>query len=228
MIPKQITYQDVVRALRFVAINSYPNNRKSKTWDLHFEGETYPPKYIISKAAEFSSYGKFFYHNQFDSGDARNYLRKLKFTVLQRDKFSNIIILDDLVPHNQKRKSKKDLMIALQRLTKLPPAHKEVIIEQTLRGDSPLIKVLKEIYNYKCQMTGCNAIIRKKNGELYCEVAHISPFSRTKTSIPDNLIVLCPNHHKEFDLGDREITDQSENMILGILNGRKFKFVLKL
>jgi predicted restriction endonuclease len=37
-----------------------------------------------------------------------------------------------------------------------------------------------------------------------------------------NLLVLCPNHHKEFDHGNLEISEQTENKIRGIINGKEF------
>jgi predicted restriction endonuclease len=37
-----------------------------------------------------------------------------------------------------------------------------------------------------------------------------------------NLLVLCPNHHKEFDHGKLEIEMQTETSIEGKLNGKEF------
>ena len=68
----------------------------------------------------------------------------------------------------------------------------------------------------------------KRDGSLYCEVIHITPFSQTKSSRPGNLTVLCPNHHKEFDLGDCSIISRNANKVSGILNGRVFEFTLKV
>lgn len=226
MIPKQINHRDVLRALKYISANGYPLIRKSRTWDLHYEGELYPPKYVISKAAEFSSYGKFFFQNQFDSGDARNYLHKIGFEVKLRDKYSDIVVLDDFIPKN-KTVTKTDLRNALKKFESLANERKSRIIEQTNRGDTPLVKLIKKLYGYKCQMPSCKALIKKKNGEIYCEVAHITPYSKTKSSHPINLVVLCPNHHKEFDLGALRITFRNNKLIKGVLNGKKFQFKLK-
>ena len=45
------------------------------------------------------------------------------------------------------------------------------------------------------------------DGSFYIEAAHIKPKSQQGTETPDNILILCPNHHKEFDLGKREIIE---------------------
>jgi len=42
-------------------------------------------------------------------------------------------------------------------------------------------------------------------------------------SILGNLLVLCPDHHKEFDYGDLKIIEQTENKLMGSLNGKIFE-----
>lgn len=66
---------------------------------------------------------------------------------------------------------------------------------------------------------------RAKAG-FYVEVAHIQPVCKGGQSVIGNLLVLCPNHHKEFDVGDGEILEQSTDMIRGRLNGRDFEIRL--
>ena len=62
-----------------------------------------------------------------------------------------------------------------------------------------------------------------KNGINYVEVAHIRPVRKGGQSIIGNLVVLCPNHHKEFDLGDLKIMEQNEKILIGVLNNKEFK-----
>ena len=35
----------------------------------------------------------------------------------------------------------------------------------------------------------------------------------------ENILLFCPNHHKEFDLGETEIKYQDKNKIIIIMNG---------
>ncbi len=58
---------------------------------------------------------------------------------------------------------------------------------------------LKELYNYSCQV--CGRAIRLDNRQ-YAETHHVKPRNGHKgEDYWDNMIVLCPNHHVEFDNG---------------------------
>lgn len=96
------------------------------------------------------------------------------------------------------------------------------IINSVIRNDGKLVKLLKKAANYKCQYPSCNSIVKMKNGINYVEVAHIEAVKNKGKSILGNLVVLCPNHHKEFDKGNLEITSQINNKIVGLLNKKKF------
>ena len=227
MIPKEIKYADVSKAINHISQHGYPQRRKSTVYDLEFKGELFPPKYVISVAAEFSEYKRFFYHNEFITTEAKSRLEKLGFKVKRKDEFSHVEVLDDLIP-KKSRPTREGLKLALERLAKLSPERVIKIVEVSDRKDTQLVRLLKSLYDFKCQMPGCDALILKKNGERYCEIAHISPFHVTQSSKVENLIVLCPNHHKEFDLGNRTIKSWKNNIVAGTLNGREFEFRLKI
>jgi predicted restriction endonuclease len=95
-------------------------------------------------------------------------------------------------------------------------------IEQTLRKDKKIVELLKKSANYKCQFPNCESEILTKKGTKYVEVAHIKPVHKGGQSILGNLIVLCPNHHKEFDYGTLNIVEQTDNVLTGTLNGKTF------
>jgi len=56
----------------------------------------------------------------------------------------------------------------------------------------PIKRDIKEESHYACAICG-----HMDNGE----VAHIEPVCKTLNNSPDNLIYLCPNHHKKYDYG---------------------------
>ena len=85
----------------------------------------------------------------------------------------------------------------------------------------------KRVYENKCQFPDCNSQVLTKDGDNYVEVAHIKPVNKGGQSIIGNLIVLCPNHHKEFDFGNLKILEQSEKTLVGILNNKEFKIEFK-
>ena len=56
----------------------------------------------------------------------------------------------------------------------------------------PIKKDIKEESHHSCAICG-----HMENGE----VPHIEPVCKTLNNSPDNLIYLCPNHHKKYDYG---------------------------
>jgi len=125
---------------------------------------------------------------------------------------------------------KRALESALEQLNaqmlKVKPERRTTEIELTLRKDRGMVALIKKSANYKCQFPGCNAQIPTKAGTNYVEVAHIKAVNRGGQSIIGNLIVLCPNHHKEFDLGTLDINKQSTHVLKGSLNGKTFSIRL--
>lgn len=110
----------------------------------------------------------------------------------------------------------------------ITPEKIKKIISTTIRNDTKFIKTLKEAANYKCQFPDCGIQIKKRGGGFYIEVAHIQPISKDGQSVLGNLIVLCPNHHKEFDFGDLKINERTQSLseISGLLNGVAFSIKL--
>ena len=88
---------------------------------------------------------------------------------------------------------------------------KFVLIKQTAR-DSSKVKKLKKYYSDKCQV--CLNQIEIKPKKYYSEVHHLRPLG--KDNGEDNLknmIVVCPNHHKEFDYCVIRISLDGKNII---------------
>lgn len=67
--------------------------------------------------------------------------------------------------------------------------------------NTPMVRALKERYGHACQV--CGETRRRRPGEGYAEGHHVRPLGRPHDG-PDaesNLLVLCPNHHADFDYG---------------------------
>jgi len=128
--------------------------------------------------------------------------------------------LDELVPRGSLPERLHELNTIMANIS---PERVRAMVSQTIRRDTKLVKALKEFYQFHCQFPCCNVRIPKRGGEFYIEVAHVEPVHRGGRSILGNLLVLCPNHHKELDYGDLEIREQTEDKICGVLNGREFE-----
>jgi predicted restriction endonuclease len=74
------------------------------------------------------------------------------------------------------------------------------IISSRIVRDNKLSLTVKELYDYKCQI--CNITLSIPTGR-YAEGAHIQPLGSDHNGNDniENLLCLCPNHHKLFDAG---------------------------
>lgn len=80
----------------------------------------------------------------------------------------------------------------------LEPRIDKITINRLAR-DSRIARVLKKMYSNVCQM--CNQPVKGSNGENIAEVHHIRPYNQIHNGQDkiSNMIVLCPNHHSQFD-----------------------------
>lgn len=125
----------------------------------------------------------------------------------------------------ERDKSKDEI---IKELKNLGPKTQELIKVngKTYRRDNKTIAQLKRVRDHKCQI--CEITIQKKNGSLYIEAAHIKMKSEKGPETPDNILILCPNHHKEFDYGDKKIMAYSKKRIIFKMNGKKYTVNLEL
>lgn len=81
-----------------------------------------------------------------------------------------------------------------------PPVRVSTVVSRLIRNTAKSYR-LKSDYNYACQI--CGKQIQKPDGSLYAEIHHIRPLGDPHhgLDIRGNMLVLCPNHHAEFDYG---------------------------
>lgn len=116
----------------------------------------------------------------------------------------------------------------IEELRKISPRTPELV---EFRGkhykrDNKTIVELKILRDFKCQI--CNTTILKKDNSYYIEAAHITEKRQKGPETPDNLLILCPNHHKEFDLGNKKIIERTIEKIVFDLNGKRHDINLTL
>ncbi len=133
---------------------------------------------------------------------------------------TNETTLDDLAPQDVLLEQLHQLN---ERMARITPERIRSVVEQTLRQDTQMVRTLKAVCEYRCQFPGCGVRIPKKDGGYYIEVAHIQAVADAGRSVLGNLLVLCPNHHKEFDHGLLVIDDQAIDYLRGSLNGKPFE-----
>jgi len=116
----------------------------------------------------------------------------------------------------------------IQELNALTPESTETIEfkGRVYKRNNKTIAQLKILRNFRCQI--CDNNILKKDGSFYIEAAHIQRKSEKGTEMPNNILILCPNHHKEFDLGDKRIVERTDERIIFELNGKLYDVNLTL
>ncbi len=124
-----------------------------------------------------------------------------------------------------KSKSKPEIIEDLKNLKESD--NEEIIVNhKTYKRDNKTIAQLKILRDFKCQL--CNEFILKKDGSRYIEAAHIIPKHKKGRETPDNILILCPNHHKEFDFGKRVIISKSLDEVVFTINEMRYCVKLSL
>ena len=130
------------------------------------------------------------------------------------------------LPGEEDLESVSTLEELAEKMKGLSAVRRKALMERWIRNGAPLVRTLKNLAGGKCQFPGCRARVLKKDGTPYLEVAHIEAVADGGRTILENLLVLCPNHHKEFDMGDRKILKHTHAYVEGKLNGKSFRISL--
>ena len=167
------------------------------------------------------------------SGTQKNEFNKLKniYEFITGKKFDiDIINVDEIEQQELINIYKKEIDISkiIKDLENVKETESETVYvnQKTYKRNNKIIAQLKIIRDFKCQI--CGTKILKKNGDFYIEAAHIKPKHKKGCETPENILILCPNHHKEFDYGNREIINHSKDYIEFKLNKNKYKIDLKI
>tara|TARA_B100001971_G_C18150001_1_gene515273 strand:- start:109 stop:1077 length:969 start_codon:yes stop_codon:yes gene_type:complete len=88
------------------------------------------------------------------------------------------------------------------------PGRIMTIVSRIIR-DTRLVRDLKKEYEWKCQI--CDIKFLLPSGRFYAEGHHLQPLGGTHggPDVADNIVILCPNHHAEFDFGSIAIDPTS-------------------
>lgn len=92
------------------------------------------------------------------------------------------------------------------------PQREDTVVSRIIR-DTKLVRKIKKDSDYSCQI--CGLQIRLPNGNHYAEGHHLQPLGGVHKGpdIQNNIIILCPNHHTEFDYGSIAIHPTSGQVV---------------
>jgi len=125
----------------------------------------------------------------------------------------------------KQRETRQDILKELKKL-KTTDSEQITISSKSFKRDNRTIAQIKILRDFKCQI--CSESIKKKDGSMYIEAAHIKPKHQKGRETPDNIILLCPNHHKEFDFGNLKVQKHNTQHIEFLLNETLHNISLKL
>jgi predicted HNH restriction endonuclease len=106
------------------------------------------------------------------------------------------------------------------------PQKQDKLVQRYLDRGVAVTNALKSLLGAKCQV--CNWVgFKKKNGESFIEAHHIVQLSEGKEGslCTDNVILLCPNCHKEVHYGDEFVVKDQGDYIE--INLSKYKARVK-
>ncbi|MCD4679893.1 MAG: hypothetical protein K8S00_05850 [Bacteroidales bacterium] len=84
-IPKNITKEDILKAINLITVSDIPHNRLSKEYYLKYGEKTLPPKFVISIANKFANSIELD-SNLFNAIEAKNFLKKMNFIIKTNNK----------------------------------------------------------------------------------------------------------------------------------------------
>ena len=164
----------------------------------------------------------------FATGDSKIKLRKVYEEYLELSRNHLTVEEKDEIEQSEvinlfKEKSKSDLKSELDNLPEFE-TEEVFVIQKKYKRDNRAIALIKLLRNNECQI--CGKYIRKKDGTKYIEASHIKAKSDKGNETLENILLLCPNHHKEFDLGDLKIIKHSKKNIEFTLNENDYNISL--
>lgn len=143
-------------------------------------------------------------------------------TTLKADEIEQSQIIKSITESNSTR---EEIINSLKKLT-TQSSEKVNINSIAYKRDNHTIAKIKILRKFECQI--CGTKIKKEDDSYYIEAAHIKPKKENGPETPDNILILCPNHHKEFDYGKVDIISKSKKAISFYLNGVQHSISLEI
>lgn len=95
-----------------------------------------------------------------------------------------------------------------------------------IKRNRKIVSELKQKHGYSCQICGQSFLM--DNGDYYCEAHHLVPLSENGSQSPENVIIVCANHHRMFHYAKNKINigDASCGSREIIIDGKPYKVKL--
>lgn len=132
------------------------------------------------------------------------------------DEFKNKIkkILErrnDILPESLRKKYKE--------------RQKELTNEESIKIERTVGKLIAKRYGC-CQIVGCGYSFPKgKNGKKggYCESHHLQNLADNGKDVPENIVILCANHHRQFHYNNAKAIKRNNKILTVELCGKQYQ-----
>lgn len=91
------------------------------------------------------------------------------------------------------------------------PPEKGIKVTSRFARNTKKTQEIRKLYRDKCQV--CGAVINVPGGRRYSEVHHLRPLKENGDDSYGNMLVLCPNHHVEFDYSVIGISEDGSTIV---------------
>ena len=207
MIPRELTKDHILRAIRRIDEEGVPAQRKSRRYDLIFRGNAYPPKYVLFLAIGFAP--DIERPPIFNAIEAKNYFVSRSYEVRDRRATSALSI----VPEDDE--------------SAFPEGKVRYALHRRMERNATIVRKAKEnrvARTGKLQCDVCSfdfSTTYGSRGEGFIEAHHKVPVAtlggEVKTSISD-LAMVCSNCHRMLHRGTPML---SVKELRGIVNDRQ-------
>lgn len=116
-----------------------------------------------------------------------------------------------------------DLIAEIDRRNKSTIVGKNARKAETYRRNAVLSSALKRKYEDVCQVCGHTHKIERG---FFCDTHHLKSLRAGGLDVSENILVLCPNHHRIFDRSHSEITSRNKSKIVIKVGGHTFEAFL--
>jgi|GEM_PF-478732 len=103
---------------------------------------------------------------------------------------------------------------------------KQEVIRKVLNRNRRAVKLIKELYGRKCQISGRKYIFLKRDGSPYIEAHHLIPLGEGGADSPYNLVVVNPLIHRMLhyaEVSDINLAEIKKNKLTIKINGRLYR-----
>ncbi|WP_340392470.1 HNH endonuclease [Paenibacillus sp. FSL E2-0190] len=182
-IPQGITREHIISAINEVKNNGVPNHRHSMRYILVYEGETYPPKYIVGLANKYANGYELDRKDHHSGAETNQFLGSLGFEIIKKRTPDNGLLPGELLENN----------------TYVEGAKKSILVNAYERNPVAREACLKH-HGYNCAVCEINfEDVYGEIGEGFTHVHHLKPLHELKEEYEvdpvNDLRPVCPNCH---------------------------------